>query len=224
MNPQNLAKAVVHWLAYERLCNRGHLLSEAMLTVPVGQFLNSTQTRRVDAERSYPNQPVQRGRPKQIDFVLVRRGQGTVAHLIETKWITVDRVFKQEIINDLLRLETCQFYDEEGRWLVVAGQTNHVRASIQETRINTGGGTALLFEDILSFDETQPRLNVRVGDAVAAHRKLWATAAAEMQQPDLPLSITTKLASIATSGRLDSDFQCVVWQIQSVSKRATCPR
>ena len=194
-----------------------------MLTVPVGQFLNSTQTRRVDAERSYPNQLVQRGRPKQIDFVLVRRGQGTDAHLIETKWITVDRVFKQEIINDLLRLETCEFNNEEGRWFVVAGQTNHIRTSIQETRISIGGGTALLFADVLSFDEAQPRFNVRVGDAQLAHRKLWAAAAAEMRQTDLPLSINTKLASIATSGQLDTDFQCVVWQIQSVRNRATCP-
>lgn len=223
MNAGNLAKAVVHWLGYERLCNRGHLLSEAMLTVPIGQFLNSTQTRRVDAEKSYPTQPVRRGRPRQMDFALVRRGEGTVAHIIESKWITTGRDFKQEIINDLLRLETCEINDEEGRWFVIAGQVNHIATSVRQVHINVGGGQALAFQNVLSFDQAHPSLNVRVGDVAQPYRRFWVIAANELGQTVLPLSVTIKLAALSISGDDDTDFQCVVWQIQSVRNRATCP-
>ena len=221
MNTENLARAIVHWLAYERLCNREHLLSESMLTVPVGQFLNSTQKLRVEAELRYPAQQVRRGRPRQMDFALIRRGERTVAHVVESKWITDDRDFKQEIFDDLLRLETCEYQDDEGRWFIVAGEQRHIDFSIRNTHLNTGNGQILAFNQVLSFDVAQPRLNVRVADAADALKVLWRSAAERLGQLLLPLSITSSLITSAQSGNAATDFQCLIWQIQSVRNRVT---
>lgn len=221
MNARNLAKAIVAWLHYEDLCARGHLLSEASLTNPVGEFLVSTQTRRVIAEYNYPDQQQRRGRYKQMDYALFRRGDNpTIAHLVESKLINDKRDFKLEILSDILRLESAGFTEDEGRWLIIAGKSSSFK-NLARSEFNTGAGSRIAFHKVLPvLESTAPRpSNLRVADSPLILKR-WIAAAEETGLGDLPLSLNVKVATFARGGSRE-EYQCTIWKVNSVSKRST---
>ena len=121
---KNLAKAVGRWLAFQVLCGRDVLLSESYLSQPLAEFLLHHHSGTLATERRHPGlQRGGRGRPRQVDFVLLSRDAEAAEAVIEAKWVT-DRPYpKQAVVDDLLRLEC---FREGGRhvrrYFLVAGK------------------------------------------------------------------------------------------------------
>ena len=65
MNPVHLAKAIVHWLEFERLCERGKLITEASLKFPLHNYLSATTGTVVELEVPIPGLPANAGRKKE---------------------------------------------------------------------------------------------------------------------------------------------------------------
>jgi hypothetical protein len=107
MNATNLAKAVIYWLEFERLCCRDHLFSEASLKHPIGQYLIANLTQGITPEHNYPDayQPNGAGKRRATDFGILRGGNNqTSIHAMESKFINSRREFKQEMFDDIFRL------------------------------------------------------------------------------------------------------------------------
>jgi hypothetical protein len=143
MNPQELARAVVHWLEFERLCGRESLFAEASLKAPIHQYLTANEPFDVELEQMLPGIPSAlkklAGRKKSLDFCLRRptrigtKGKGVLLDVVESKFVNAKRQFAQEILNDLFRLrwlkpgnqtEPCQ------RWLLLAGLSGDVKLQV----------------------------------------------------------------------------------------------
>ena len=80
MNVTSLCKAVIHWVEFETLCGRAHLISEAHLAFPIGQFLSATISSPVFAEENHPvlaAKDSSPGRARQLDFVIKNRNEAT---------------------------------------------------------------------------------------------------------------------------------------------------
>ncbi len=85
---RKLAEGVAGWLFYEFHSRRYELFSEKYLTAPIGNILHGQFDRKVIAEYNHPILTQAKktpGRPPQLDFVIVDKGNITVA--VESKWI-----------------------------------------------------------------------------------------------------------------------------------------
>ena len=121
---EDLARAISHWIGYQMLCGRENLLSEMYLGIPIGEFLISNSNWKVEAEWPHPNfRSPGRGRPKQIDFIVKSSEKQHPIAAIEVKWIRNIVNIKQNIIDDILRLECLRNEHKRGicRYLVLAG-------------------------------------------------------------------------------------------------------
>ena len=90
MNAIELARAIIHWLEYERLCRRDHLFTGASLRNPIGHYLLANLNHLIEPEQNYPDayQPHGPGRRKAMDFAVLRKGgQQVMLHAIESKFI-----------------------------------------------------------------------------------------------------------------------------------------
>ena len=151
MNPVLLAKAIIHWLEFERLCGRGKLFTEASLKLPVHQYLTANSGSEVEMETPLPGVPPAVGKKKALDFV-VRRPGGKQAfqHIVESKLVNDKRAFTQEVFDDLFRLDWVT-KPEQGetfdRWLLLAGTVHNLKKRIFGVQINpgSGGGRILAF-------------------------------------------------------------------------------
>jgi len=228
VNVQFLATAVRHWLEFERRCDRTHLMSEALLKVPIGQFLAGTTKHTLVPEEPYPQamQPLGRGRRKSADFCVKRVGGTQVWRvLIESKWVNGKRSYIQELFDDLLRLEIVRRPSQAEpftRFLLIAGAHQHLQAEVFAKTLKDGGVPVTIFSTIFPQTIGTSR-NVRVGDAGAPHDGYWRKAANSCRSTSLPLSMTVKLAGKAT--RVDAgdaqESECWIWRVSSTSKRAT---
>jgi hypothetical protein len=223
MNTQDLAKAVVYWLEYERLCGREKLLSEASLKQPIGEFLLSTQDHQLEAETPYPDemQPG-RGRRRSADFCLKRMGGAQAwTDLLEAKWVNGKRDLAQEIFDDLLRLEIVRRPEQFRRCFLLAGATALVTgaAAFQRQANDAVGGLRFtLFESVLPT-ALGASLNVDVARARREVAEFWIEAARAINEDTLPLSISVTLEAVASNDFIE--FGCWVWRVNSVNNRST---
>jgi hypothetical protein len=77
------------WVQYERACKRTEILSEAYLTTPIAQLLNSHTQGRIISEFRHPVlAPLASGAGRKLttDFVVCDHDDN-VSLAIETKWI-----------------------------------------------------------------------------------------------------------------------------------------
>src|SRR5688572_7958514 len=111
---RRLAVGTTSWLNFEFNCDRGDLLSEKSLAVPVGQILRGiyTEEERVKAEVNHPflkRIVGARGRKAQLDFAIFRKTAGPekVEWVVgvETKWVGNSSVTFDQVLWDLVRLE-----------------------------------------------------------------------------------------------------------------------
>lgn len=222
MNHADLAKAITHWLEYERLCGRSNLLSEAALKAPVGEFLVSTQGHSLEAEIPYPDDMQgARGRPRSVDFCLQRVGGANVwTKIVESKWVNGRRDLSQEIFDDLLRLEVVRRTQQTEmfeRLFLLAGVADTVQMSIFARQANTGEGQRIrLFEGILPQDVGASE-RVLVANAGIGRIGFWRSAAGAINQTTLPLSMRVECVAHESAGV----FGCWIWRISSVQRRAT---
>jgi hypothetical protein len=102
---KELGDAIAHWIALRSLLGRIDYLSERNLSEPISDFLFSrTRNWNLLSEYNHPAiQQPKRGRPKQLDFVLLQNQ--TVRVCIETKFGNCSPI---DLVNDLLRLALFQ--------------------------------------------------------------------------------------------------------------------
>jgi hypothetical protein len=136
LQESDLVRAVHEWLSYQSLCGRGVIFSEAYLAHPIAEFLAACHNGNIAAEYRHP--VLKRdgtGRPWQVDFVLLSPTKGNVTDVFESKWVTNRNYDKQDIVDDLLRLET---FTPSGinpaRYFLVAGVRQHVKEHFEELK------------------------------------------------------------------------------------------
>src|SRR5438552_2660537 len=85
---KQLANAVRHWLNFQSLCGRATLFSESYLAQPVGEFLKGSQKAQIFPEWTIPDlRNKAPGRPRQVDYALLRPKTDRLVCAIEAKWI-----------------------------------------------------------------------------------------------------------------------------------------
>jgi len=101
-----IAEGLAGWLAYERRCGRGGLLSESSLKHPLGDLLQGHYTGRVHAEVEHAvlaSARNRRGRKPRIDFA-VSGEDGKYDLIIEAKWASWSPTLLPDILADIVRL------------------------------------------------------------------------------------------------------------------------
>lgn len=119
-----LARAVVTWMDYQVICGREMLMSESYVAHPVGEYLRYHHNGEVLAEYEHPwIKSPGRGRPRQLDYVVLTKNKGKIDVVIEAKWIRNNgKLNPQAAIDDILRLEALR----QGRgYFLVPGQETH---------------------------------------------------------------------------------------------------
>ena len=228
MNAMGLAKSVVYWLEYERLCGREALFTEAALKTPVHHFLTAVEPFDVLLEHPFPGLPLAIAnlprRKKSIDFCLRRPGGNRAFKDIrESKFVNDRRAFAQEVLNDLYRLRWARFRLQSEacqRWLLIAGTWSHVRAqllqkgSTKQHPVNDTGLYGVLHRTVGQFH------TVDVRNASQRQRTRWTKAVAELGQVNLPAKFKTKLEAIFPAAPpSDSDFVCWIWRVIKPTRR-----
>jgi hypothetical protein len=132
---RRLAEGTAAWLLFEFHCKRGDLFSEKQLATPVGQILAGQYPGRVKAEITHPHLiPIkQRGRPPQLDFVVLDGSNWEVA--IETKWITNTPLTLGQIIWDLIRLELLVKHKVCDAYFIIGGFNKKLKEVLGETHL-----------------------------------------------------------------------------------------
>jgi hypothetical protein len=231
MNPTNLARSIVYWLEFERLCGRAHLFSESALKQPIGQHLLASTEASVEPEYQYPdpNQPTGSGRRRAMDFGLLRRGgQRALQHVIESKFINSKREFKQEICDDLFRLAWFELPNQDEpchRWLVIAGVWTNIETKVfaATIRLRKGGAVSEAFRGVLPKELTSPDRHPPIDNAAPGRRKLWVEAATAFDATQIPNAIHVKLAARNPIKPHHSGYSCFIWKITRTGGWRTYP-
>jgi hypothetical protein len=100
---RKISEGVSGWLLFEFHCFRGLLFSEKYLSYPIGQILNGITDFKTQAEINHPLSDTGRGRPLQVDFVLLENKKWKYA--IESKWIGDSTISLASLVWDLIRLQ-----------------------------------------------------------------------------------------------------------------------
>lgn len=217
-NLEVMCKAVNAWLNFQIYCGRKTLLSEDYLSQPLAEFLLPHYPERVEAEWTIPQlKKKARGRPKQIDFVLRTRDADHPEKAIEAKWVSANGVAKQELVDDVLRLEMLRVEDGKGkvrytqRLFLLAGETIPInRALTSKVR---SGGDHLFFPLFLPNDSTEKVIDV-MGSAepIRPFFKSFAIS----YGVELPKKYKTQLLYSVESGQVT----VLLWTIKSTPKRS----
>ena len=228
MNALSLAKVVVHWLEFERLCGREKLFSESSLKLPIHEFLSADEPYEVSLEEELPGLPpairAAKGRKKSVDFCLRRpRGKRILKDVLESKFVNDRRPFAQEILNDLFRLrwlrprnqtEPCQ------RWLLLAGTS----ANLNDQVFEKGSTKQIKVPDVGLYGvlhRTVDKLHsVSVRGVSPKQTKRWEKAAEQLLQNRMPSIFKTKLEACYPFQPLaGTDMVCIIWRIVKPARR-----
>jgi hypothetical protein len=123
-DPQRLTETVAAWLQYEQMCYRTTLFSEAYMTYPIGQFLQSRAGGHVRAEYEHPIlAPLKTGRgdKPRIDFVVLGEDRNKIEFAVETKWLNKSNDLVEQLIRDLVRVGLLVHKDQATGLIVLGG-------------------------------------------------------------------------------------------------------
>lgn len=217
---QVVAQGVSSWVQFEIACKRGGLLSEASLSQPLGQILAATGSREVSPEVPHPLL-----KDAWIDFV--EKGAGGVIELaVETKWINGRREMKQEILDDLVRLELVHTINRQtDRWLLIAGEHSHLEDKVFNAEFNVGGGGGRVkFSPVVLPATVGPALTIDIGGSQGPWRAAWkktptvpVVAPAVAEWPD---GMKTELLAKHPSNPASGDVVCFVWHVGRKQNRS----
>jgi hypothetical protein len=223
IDPALLSRAVVNWAEFETSCLRGNLLCEAHLAQPIGQVLNAHSPNPVTPEFPHPVfNNASAGRRKAIDFVIQTRNESVITHAIEAKWITQKRDFKQELFDDIARLELVHVQNRQiYRWLLIAGRYLDLRTNVFEAISNvcTGRARANVFDRVLPSN-TGVSLTTPIRDSTLPSRRFWRKTNKDFGI-NIAISLTVRLVAVYPSNPRDDLIACYVWQIGRVGRRST---
>lgn len=216
-NAEKLAEALLAWLTFQILCGRQALLSEAYLAQPIAEFLTPIFPDRIHLEWTSPQYRVKaRGRPRQLDYVLLSRDASHPVSAIEAKWADGSPP-KQRLVDDVLRLEMVRIESTPGhvrhtrRYFLLAGLLNDVltylNASVRD------GGEFPFFPMFLPSLNDQPH-TVPVRKAPSAIQPFFRDFALAYKQ-QLPTSYKTHRIADRSSGHA----RVIIWEIQSTKRR-----
>ena len=215
---RNMAKGVNRWLSFQMLCGREMLLSEGYLCQPLAEFLLQHHNGALATEFAHPqlNQGG-RGRPRQVDFVLLSPETNAVDCAIESKWIANRQYSKQAIIDDLLRLEC---FRQEGRhvrrYFLVAGKHAHFTENFQNVEMNAGGPRQPFANHLLSFDTDDRNRSVEILGCDDFRRRYYKDFS-KAYGAQLPRGLHTSLLSKRDHDHID----VYLWKVESRTNRRT---
>ncbi|WP_437607330.1 hypothetical protein WMF20_41980 [Sorangium sp. So ce834] len=221
IDTKKLARAVVSWVEFESLCRRDRVLSEASLAQPIGGFLIAHSAHELLPEEQHPVLPKIR-RPPQIDFA-IRRPDKSFSLALETKWVNGKRDIKQELIDDILRLELVHVANRQvARLLLVAGLKKHLDKQIFNAVLGKGRTATSFAANILPSVAATP-ITVDLGASTGGHRKLWKEAPhlSVGGVDEWPKRLKVHLETVFPAKPLPDDVTCYIWGIGRVQNRRT---
>ena len=218
-----LAKTVVQWLEFERLCGRVLLLDESYMASAIMQYM-SAAGHTVDLE--YPH-PTLKGQNK-VDFAaLTPRAPKGLIHPIETKFVNGKRSAVQEIVDDLFRLEAIQVIEPAGgRWLLIAGQRRHLDGENAFGAVGKRGGRKLVaLRGILRMTGVGQSWTVKVDGSSLPQLTYFKNAPVVKNAAgtrEWPKTFVVRLVARYPDSAKPRDFQCFVWKVSRSTNRSTC--
>jgi hypothetical protein len=219
-----LGEALQHWLSFQILCGREALLSESYLNQPTGEYLlHAAGSSHLMTEYCQPilNKPGKKGGPRQIDFCLLSRDSQQLTTAIELKLIAKSTLYKQRIIDDLLRLESL-LKENTGqhifRYLIVAGQPNDLKENLFESMMNSVRGRTSFIQGILGTEQNE-LVKVRYDALAKEQRALFQNFEKKYEAP-IPKSFATSLVY----GNQNKDIGVYCWRILGSKNRRIVDR
>jgi hypothetical protein len=162
----SLGAAVHYWLSFQLLCGREQIFSEAYLSQPIAEFLSEHFRGHIHSEANHPLYKPKNGRPRQVDFALLRLHKQDFTSVIECKWVTDRDTSKQAIVDDLLRLECIRNESfSVDRYFLLAGKTGDLEEHFWSLKCGKGRQSVpfagYFFDDKLSL--TPRKVPIKVG-------------------------------------------------------------
>src|ERR1035441_9889802 len=138
-----LAKSLRCWLDYQIHCGREQLLSESFLTQPIGEFLMAHHSGYLKPEENHPQlKKAKKGRPRQLDYVLLSHDDQLLEFGVECKWTGSTKPTPQSILNAVSRLECLRRPVGQtvacARFFVLAGRNKAVTSFLDGVLYKTG--------------------------------------------------------------------------------------
>ncbi len=213
---RELGQAVHHWLAFQSLCGRVPLFSEAYLSQPVGEFCLSHHSGSLEPEWTIPDlRSGAPGRPKQVDYVLKSRDTKRLTAAVEAKFIGPSTVDTQRIVDDLLRLERIR--DPSGqmvhRYFIVAGRTVDFDARFIGRTDRTDGGNVAFLPPVLDL-QNEDRKDIDIEQVGDAWNRLFLNFSSDYGV-DIPRGLVTKLLAYQSSDAIS----VALWRVLSRRNR-----
>jgi hypothetical protein len=131
-----IAEGLAGWLAYERRCGRGSLLSESSLKHPLGDLLQGHYKGRVRTEVKHPvlaSARNKRGRKPRIDFS-VSGAEDIYDIVIEVKWASHSHTLLLDILVDILRLDLLLGSYAREAILILAGRRKDIEKEFSKSK------------------------------------------------------------------------------------------
>lgn len=217
---EDLAKALRCWLDFQLHCGRAALLSESYLTQPLGEFLLSHYSGYLYREMNHPRfKTDQRGRPKQIDFVLKSRDHQALDFGVECKWTGDSKLSTQGIVDDVMRLECLRRPEGQAgacsRFFILAGRKKTLNNFLAARINNTGVKPPPKFiGGYLPTTVSGKLTKIPVHACKEFYRKAFKDFA-EGYKTDLPRSYQARLVADQSG----DDVRVLVWKIASSKNR-----
>jgi hypothetical protein len=210
---QELAEAVAAWLHYKSLTGLSGLLTEASMTLPIAEYLYSKHRSEIHGEREHPLfAKGARGRPKQVDFVRLRRGDKTSFAAYECKFRTTNQ---ELIVADICRLVClAQCRDKIGspeRYFILSNKLRK-GSRLLDTMSNTGEGSRFSFFGNLLLEGRKKSSfeanSFKLLDLEPRQKEIFQRFA-KKNNVALPSIIVSQLVGWAVTG----DDACGIWRI-----------
>ena len=215
---REIAQAVHRWLEYQVLCGRGELLSEGHLGQPIAEMIIAKGTGIAESEHPHPNlQTAKKGRPRQIDYVILGKQKEGVVAAIETKWAGSTRLTGQGVACDLLRLECIR--NDSGqhadRFFLVAGRTTDFKHQFMNLAFNAVGKRLKLLDGFLPCHDGQTMI-VKVKNCEQPWRKFFEQFRTDYKT-ELPINFKTRCVAWYQHG----SASVAAWRVSSNQNRKT---
>ena len=210
-----ISVAVNRWLAYQLLCGRDSLLSEAYLGQPIAEYCIHKHGGAFQTEINHPTlKNVGPGRPRQIDYVLLTPHSRKIQTALECKWITETLYDKQRILNDALRLECVRVAGQATyRYLIVAGLKDHFDKNFKNLKFKDKSSFT---RDLFSFSMLAPQKKIKVATCGARFAKLYKNFCVSYKS-EIPKGFCTELVGYRTA----DNISVAVWKITSNKNRTS---
>jgi len=128
---------------------------------------------------------------------------------------------KQEILDDLVRLELVHTKNKAtDRWLLIAGQKQHLDAKVFKASFNIGGGRSFFSTAVLPV--TTNILNINIDGSKSPWRDAWKDTPAVAASPALrkwPSGMKIQLLAQYPRNPAKNEVACFIWKVSRVQNR-----